>query len=186
MHSCFSKRYYILRSTELSRYSSINYRLFVRSTVGSDGSATYTCEVGTSTSIAVSTGTASPSPVPTQCAAGGNPDASCFNALDLPDFIINWWNTNEGDCGSYDGFADCWYAKMTPYSPSKCDQLNTDPACSQPYWKDFTGFNNVQNFYVTWCIWNTQGLFLDLFNAIGDASGPVSDAIGSIVSHTIE
>ena len=54
---------------------------------------------------------------------------------------------------------------MTPYSPSKCAQLNTDPACSQPYWKDFKGFNDVQNFYVTWCIWNTQGLFLDLYNA---------------------
>jgi hypothetical protein len=73
---------------------------------------------------------------------------------------------------------------MTPYSPSKCDQLNTDPACTQPLWKDFTGFNDVQNFYVTWCIWNTQGFFLDMYNAVGNAAQPVSDAIGSIVSHS--
>lgn len=74
---------------------------------------------------------------------------------------------------------------MTPYSPSKCAQLNTDPACSQPYWKDFKGFNDVQNFYVTWCIWNTQGLFLDLYNAVGAASKPAGDQIGKLVSHII-
>ncbi|CAL5869091.1 uncharacterized protein PFLUO_LOCUS3319 [Penicillium psychrofluorescens] len=95
---------------------------------------------------------------------------------------MNWWSDNEDDCSSFPGFADCWYSKMTPYAPSTCDQLNTDPACEQPKWTDFTGFNNVQNFYVSWCIWNTQGAFLDLYNAVGDASSPVSDAVGNIVT----
>ncbi|CAI7597598.1 unnamed protein product [Penicillium pancosmium] len=154
----------------------------VGTTVGDDKSITYTCQVGTSTTIAVSTAAPSASPIPSQCANGANPDESCFNALDLPDFIMDWWKDNEANCGDYDGFADCWYAKMTPYSPSKCDQLNTDPACTQPLWKDFTGFNDVQRFYVTWCIWNTQGFFLDMYNAVGNAAQPVSDAIGSIVT----
>lgn len=126
--------------------------------------------------------TAAPA-VPTQCADGSSPDASCFTALDLADYITNWWTANEGNCGSYAGFADCWYGKETPYSPSTCSQLNTDPACSQPYWKDFSGkASGPQNFYVTWSIWNTQGFFLDLYNAIGDASSPAQGNIGKIVT----
>lgn len=43
------------------------------------------------------------------------------------------------------------YAKMTPYAPSTCDQLNTDPGCTQPLWKDFSGDsqNGAKNFYVS-------------------------------------
>lgn len=62
----------------------------VGTTVGDDKSITYTCAVGTSTTIAVSTAAPSAAPLPTQCANGANPDESCFNALDLPDFIMDW------------------------------------------------------------------------------------------------
>lgn len=70
----------------------------VGATVGSDSSITYTCELGTTTTIAVSTGTPSSSAAPvssksrrdSKCEHGGNPDSSCFNELDLPDFIMNW------------------------------------------------------------------------------------------------
>ena len=72
---------------------------------------------------------------------------------------------------------------MTPYAPSTCDQLNTDPACTQPLWKDFQddSENGSKKFYVSWALWNTQGFFLDLYNSIGDSSNTLSDNIGAII-----
>lgn len=57
--------------------------------------------------------------------------------------------------------------------------------CDQPKWDHFTGFNAVQNFYVTYCIWNTNGFFLDMYTAIGDAHDLVSDKIGKLVSYIL-
>ncbi|KAF2236690.1 hypothetical protein EV356DRAFT_565497 [Viridothelium virens] len=130
-----------------------------------------------------SSSTSAQSPDP-RCTNPAAPDEACFNSLDLPDYIIHWWNDNQNDCGETDGFADCWYSKKTKYAPSKCDQLNTDPACEQPEWSDFQSEsqNAVQDFYVTWVIWNTQGFFLDLYNAIGGADQTVQDGLSSIVT----
>ncbi|CAD6593696.1 MAG: hypothetical protein ASARMPREDX12_007471 [Alectoria sarmentosa] len=38
------------------------------------------------------------------------------------------------------------------------------------------------NFYVAWNIWNTNGLFLDLYNAIGTAEGSASSGLSAIVT----
>ena len=119
-----------------------------------------------------------------RCTDGSQPDEACFNSLDLPDYIMHWWSANQNDCGETDGFADCWYSKKTIYAPSKCDQLNTDPACEQPKWNDFKSQkqNAIQDFYVSWVIWNTQGFFLDLYNGIGGADQTVQDGLSSIVT----
>ena len=91
--------------------------------------------------------------LPSQCTDGGNPDASCFNAIDLPDYLLHWWSTNSGDCGQQT-FAACFYAKLTKYAPSDCGQLNNDADCTEPVWNDFKGTTNgIQNFYVAWNIW---------------------------------
>lgn len=137
--------------------------------------------------------------LPTQCTDGANPDASCFNALDLPDYLLHWWTANQASCGQQ-GFAACFYAKNTKYAPSDCGQLNNDAACTEPVWNDFVGTTNgPENFYVAWNIWsvssysqlsvstnmprrNTNGFFLDLYNAIGTAEGSASAGISAIVA----
>ena len=87
---------------------------------------------------------ASPSPTPSQCALGGNPDPSCWNALGLTDYVNDWVANN--DCSSFAGFADCWYSKETIYAPSTCAQLNALPACDQP---KFADFDSAEKFYVS-------------------------------------
>ncbi|KAI9696925.1 MAG: hypothetical protein M1820_008000 [Bogoriella megaspora] len=125
-----------------------------------------------------------PTPPDPRCTDGAQPDETCFNSLDLPDYIQNWWDENQNDCDDDTGFADCWYAKKTKYAPSKCNQLNTDPACEQPKWNDFKDLkeNSIQDFYVSWNIWNTQGFFLDLYNGIGGADQTVQDGLSAIVT----
>ncbi len=81
--------------------------------------------------------------LPTQCTDGASPDASCFNALDLPDYILHWWSANSGSCGQQ-AFAACFYAKNTKYASSDCGQLNNDAACTEPVWNDFVGTTNGQ------------------------------------------
>lgn len=105
----------------------------------------------TTPTSSVSPAQAQDSTLPSQCTNGAVPDASCFNALDLPDYIMNWYKG--ANCGSV-GFADCFYAQKTKYAPSKCDQLNGDAACTEPVWNDFSGnFNGPEDFYVAWNIW---------------------------------
>lgn len=88
-----------------------------------------------------------------KCTDGATPDPSCFNELDLPDYITHWWTANKGKCGQQP-FAQCFYALETPYAPSNCGQLNNDAACTQPQWVDFQKkTNGIQNFYVAWNIW---------------------------------
>ena len=96
---------------------------------------------------------ASASAAAAKCSDGSFVDASCFNELDLPDYLISWWSTNQGQCSGR-GFAECFYAKATKYAPSDCGQLNHDAACTQPIWNDFKGLTNgIQNFYVAWNLW---------------------------------
>ncbi|KAK4504289.1 hypothetical protein PRZ48_005205 [Zasmidium cellare] len=122
--------------------------------------------------------------VPADCNNGLNPGGDCWTGRDLTTFVNNWWAANQTSCASYSGFANCWYALETPYAPSTCDQLNTDPACTQPRWQDFSNdwTAGAERFYITWAIWNTQGLFLDLYNAVGDAASTLESNIGAIVT----
>lgn len=100
--------------------------------------------------------------LPTQCTNGASPDASCFNALDLPDYILHWWSANSASCGQQ-AFAACFYAKNTKYAPSDCGQLNNDAACTQPVWNDFAGtVNGPENFYVAWNIWSVSSTRTEL------------------------
>ena len=85
--------------------------------------------------------------VPAACTSGSVPDSSCFDALDLSTYINDWWSANEGSCGSYAGFGDCWYGLETPYAPSTCGELNALPACRQPVWVDFP--TSPEKFYVS-------------------------------------
>ena len=107
-----------------------------------------------------------------QCTDGSSPDASCFNALDLPDYIMHWWTANEASCRQQE-FAACFYASATKYAPSDCSQINNDAACTQPTWSDFSGSDNgIQNFYVAWNIWS-----VDIQSVVRDISANLSIGI---------
>ena len=61
--------------------------------------------------------------------------------------------------------------------------MNNDAACTQPLWNDFKNAKNgIQNFYVAWNLWNTNGFFLDLWTAMGAAESSSQAGIGSIIS----
>ena len=71
-----------------------------------------------------------------QCQDGSVVDASCFNDLDLPDYVTKWWSSNQGQCDNLP-FGDCFYKVATKYSPSNCSQININSNCDQPKWDDF-------------------------------------------------
>ena len=96
---------------------------------------------------------ASASAAAAKCTNGAFVDSSCFNELDLPDYLMHWWTANQGKCQGTQ-FAECFYALETKYAPSDCAQLNNDAACTQPVWNDFKSkTNGIQNFYVAWNLW---------------------------------
>ena len=119
-----------------------------------------------------------------KCKDGVFLDASCFDHLGLSDYLQRWWAQNEHNCSSGNiKFAQCFYAIETPYAPSNCAQMNTYAACTQPKWQDFRGSrNDVQNFYVAWNLWNTNGFFLDMWIAIGAAEASSQAGLASIVN----
>ena len=119
---------------------------------------------------------------PQKCADGANPDASCFEALQLSTYLGQWWTQNHNACG-HRAFAACFYSLETKYAPSDCGQINNDAACTQPIWNDFKGTRQgIQRFYVAWNIWNTNGFFLDLYDSIGVAQGSTSAGLGELVA----
>ena len=135
-------------------------------------------------SPAQSAAEASHSVAAAKCTAGAFVDASCFNELDLPDYLLHWWTANSGNCASKNvGFAECFYALETKYAPSDCAQLNNDAECSQPIWNVFKNTTNgIQNFYVAWNLWNTAGFFLDMWTAIGAAAASSQAGLGAIIA----
>ena len=82
----------------------------------------------------------SAAPAPTtgsgQCQDGSAVDSTCFNELDLPDYLSNWWSQKQGQCDGLK-FADCFYKIETKYAPSTCNVINTKSNCDQPKWDDF-------------------------------------------------
>ena len=96
---------------------------------------------------------ASASAAAAKCTNGAFVDSSCFNELDLPDYLTQWWNDNQKKCDGHE-FAECFYALETNYAPSDCAQLNSDPACIQPVWSDFSKEKDgIKKFYVAWNLW---------------------------------
>ena len=135
-------------------------------------------------SPAQSAAQASASAAAAKCSDGAFVDASCFNELDLPDYLLHWWAANSATCASKNAlFAECFYALETKYAPSDCAQLNNDAECTQPVWNDFKNTTNgIQNFYVSWNLWNTAGFFLDMWTAIGAAEGSSQSGLGAIIA----
>ena len=135
-------------------------------------------------SPAQSAAQASASAAAAKCTDGAFVVASCFNELDLPDYLLHWWKANSDTCASKNAeFAECFYALETKYAPSDCSQLNNDAECTQPVWNDFKNTTNgIQNFYVAWNLWNTAGFFLDMWTAIGAAEGSSQSGLGAIIS----
>lgn len=127
---------------------------------------------------------ASASAAAARCTDGAFVDESCFNQLDLPDYLLHWWSANSAKCASKNvQFAECFYALETKYAPSDCAQLNNDAACTQPIWNDFKNTTNgIQNFYVAWNLWNTAGFFLDMWTAIGAAEASSQAGLAAIIA----
>jgi len=108
-------------------------------------------EIASSSSAAAAASVASAAAA--KCTDGSIPDASCFNELDLPDYVMKWWNANQVKCQRLP-FADCFYALNTRYAPSSCGELHSTAICAQPLWADFANTTNgIQNFYVAFNIW---------------------------------
>ncbi|KAK4504603.1 hypothetical protein PRZ48_005519 [Zasmidium cellare] len=92
------------------------------------------------------------------------------------------WLINGSITASSNGtssFANCWYRKKTPYSPSVCDVINIGAGCQKPDYQDFA---NVKDFWVTWSIYNTFDFFVNLNSGITGAEEEVSDAVGKVVT----
>ena len=118
------------------------------------------------------------------CSQGTFVDASCFDVLNLSEYLVQWWASNEAICNSQNAqFARCFYALETQYGPSDCSQMNNDAACTQPIWNDFKDKKNgIQNFYVAWNLYNTAGFFLDMWTAMGAAEASSQASLASIIS----
>jgi len=116
-----------------------------------------------------------------KCTNGAIVDQSCFNQLDLPDFIKQWWTTKQAQCGQL-AFAECFYRLETKYAPSNCAEISNNQACTAPRWSDFDGSTNaIHRFYVAWIIYNSNGFFLDIYGAVGAAQGSVAASLPATV-----
>lgn len=139
-------------------------------------------------------------PTDDACKSGKVLDASCWEKLDMSNYVTAWWNTFNTTCEGQP-FSECFYYSATKYSPSKCSILNSNPACALPKWDDFEDqWNGIRNFYVAvslsysskiinftadytqWNIWKVNQFFLNYYTAIGLAQTTATDRLGGIVT----
>ncbi|KAL8857801.1 MAG: hypothetical protein Q9178_005701 [Gyalolechia marmorata] len=122
----------------------------------------------------------------------------CWDALDIPKWLTQWWNTNEETCREQNAtFASC-FQQMAGVRQQQCDTIG-DGLCSYP--TNITEFS-PQEAYVLYSIFGIWHWYFSLYQAIGNANlgaqGPVGkivDAInplqppallGSVVGNTLE
>ena len=75
-------------------------------------------------------------------------DASCFNELDLLDYLLYWWTANSATCAYKNvQFAECFYALETKYAPpdcapaeQRCREYSTDMERLQKHYKRYREF----------------------------------------------
>ncbi|KAK5162796.1 uncharacterized protein LTR77_011168 [Saxophila tyrrhenica] len=133
--------------------------------------------------------------VPDACASGSQASddtASCWSDLGLTDYVNSWWEDNQDSCGgtvvhpNEDGdpdmsFANCWYKIVLPDQfPVQCDILSTGNGCKEPSWGWFDGDDAVQQFWVTWSIYNVNQWFTNLNSAITAAGSEVEGITGKV------
>ncbi|KAL8805314.1 MAG: hypothetical protein Q9223_005295 [Gallowayella weberi] len=130
------------------------------------------------------TGAASPSP--------GNGDApsrkdcedlswnlrqECWDILDVPKWLTQWWETNEETCHAHNAsFASCFQQKVG-VQQQQCDTIG-DALCSFP--TNITAFS-PEEAYVLYSIFGIWQWYFSIYQGIGNANLGAQGPVGKIV-----
>ncbi|KAL9601653.1 MAG: hypothetical protein Q9219_002373 [cf. Caloplaca sp. 3 TL-2023] len=101
----------------------------------------------------------------------------CWNALNIPLWLTEWWNTNVETCEAHNAsFASC-FQQMAGVQQQQCDTIGPG-LCAFP--TNLTAFS-PQQAYVLYSIFGIWQWFFSIYQGIGNANLGASGPVGKIV-----
>ncbi|KAM5363151.1 hypothetical protein ACJA88_013672 [Fusarium oxysporum] len=100
----------------------------------------------------------------------------CWVELEVEEYLIDWWATNEASCGSL-GFAQC-FLKNNRYPGLTCDEITVDTC---PPIDTNGDFDSQQQFYALWNIYAIHQFFTQYSQALSNSVSLAAGQIGDIV-----
>lgn len=101
----------------------------------------------------------------------------CWDKLDIPNWLTQWWETNQETCQAHNAsFASC-FQQMAGVQQQQCDTIG-DALCSFP--TNITAFS-PQEAYVLYSIFGIWQWYVSMYQGIGNANLGAQGPVGKIV-----